>query len=59
MNLTTERIQTMKRMVIFIFILMAGFVGMANAENPRTFDQAKTISGQQDKPLLIDFFVDW
>ncbi len=49
----------MKRMVIFIFILMAGFVGMANAENPRTFDQAKTISGQQDKPLLIDFFVDW
>jgi hypothetical protein len=48
-----------KKIVIFIFILLADFAGMANAENPQTFDQAKALSGQQDKPLLIDFFVDW
>lgn len=49
----------MKKTAIFILILMAGLAGMTNAENPLTFDQAKTLSSQQDKPLLIDFFVVW
>ncbi len=31
-------------------------VGTANAQKPKTFEEAKSLSARQDKPLLFEFF---
>ena len=37
-------------------ILGAVIVGTVNAQKPKTFDEAKSLSVRQDKPLLFEFF---
>jgi hypothetical protein len=54
-----ERKETMKKSAVLIFMLTAVVAMGAAAEHPETFDQAKILSAQQGKPLLIDFFVVW
>ena len=37
-------------------ILGAIIMGTANAQKPKTFEEAKSLSARQDKPLLLEFF---
>lgn len=48
----------MKKIATFAFGLIGICAGMANAQNPETFEQAKALSAQQGKPLLLEFFRD-
>ncbi len=37
-------------------MISAIIVGTANAQKPKTFDEAKSLSARQDKLLLFEFF---
>jgi tetratricopeptide (TPR) repeat protein len=45
----------MRRILVCMLIMLA-VVGPVLAQNPTTFDQAKHISGQTNKPILLEFF---
>jgi len=48
----------MKKTAVFIFILISVYVGISNAQKPETFEEAKTLSASQGKPILLEFFRD-
>ncbi len=48
----------MKKIATIAFGLIGICTGMSNAQNPSTFEQAKALSAQQGKPLLLEFFRD-
>ncbi len=45
-----------KKTVAFALIIGTIIVGTANAQKPKTFDEAKALSTQQNKLLLLEFF---
>ncbi len=45
----------MKKTIILGFVMIIIFAGMVKAQNPETFEQAKILSAEQGKPLLLEF----
>lgn len=41
---------------VLAIILGAIIVGTANAQTPKTYEEAKSLSARQDKPVLFEFF---
>ncbi len=48
----------MKRIAFFTFILISANVGISSAQKPETYEEAKTLSANQGKPILLEFFRD-
>ena len=48
----------MKRVTALALAIVGLAVVSSRAESPETFDQAKTLSAQHDKPILLEFVRD-
>ena len=54
-NNSEDRMSIMKAAACTL-MMSAIIVGTANAQKPKTFEEAKLLSARQDKPLLFEFF---
>lgn len=52
----SEEVMNIKKTAALVFIMGVTVVGTVDAQPPETFDQAKALSAQQDKPMLLEFF---
>ena len=48
----------MKKIAVFALVLISVNVGISSAQKPETFEEAKTLSANQNKPILLEFFRD-
>jgi len=48
----------MKKIAVFALILFSINVGISSAQKPETFEEAKALSANQGKPILLEFFRD-
>lgn len=46
------------RVVIITLFLLSLLTGIATPQTPTTFEEAKELSIQLDKPILLEFFQD-
>ena len=54
-----NRIRTVSGALALALASLVAFAGVADAELPATFDEAKAEAAESGKPLLVDFFADW
>jgi len=52
----SEEMMNIRKTAPFALIIGAIIAGTVNAQKPKTFDRAKALSTQQNKPLLLEFF---
>lgn len=45
----------MKKTIFFVFALMNICIGLVFGQEPATFDEARTLSKELGKPLLMEF----
>ncbi len=48
----------MKSLPIIATILLLSIPSITSAQDARSYDQARTLSAAQDKPILLEFFRD-
>ncbi|MCK4657580.1 MAG: hypothetical protein KAT85_11130 [candidate division Zixibacteria bacterium] len=48
----------MKSLLIFATILLVSMPSITSAQDARSYDQARTLSAAQGKPILLEFFHD-
>lgn len=53
---SSEVIVSIKKTTAFALVMGAIIAGTVEAQEPRTFDEAKELSIRQNKPLLLEFF---
>jgi hypothetical protein len=53
---SSEVIVNIKKTTAFALVMGAIIAGTVEAQEPRTFDEAKELSIRQNKPILLEFF---
>ncbi len=52
----SEEIMNIRETAASVLIIGATIVGIANAQKPKTFEEAKSLSASQNRLLLLEFF---